>query len=123
MPVKLLIFLSAALFLIFLPTLFMISPVINYFDPIRPPIHNIEELVDKNLTKTKNVVKNNDPLLILHWNMAYDRYIFDSEDFKKCPLKCQVTTDRQRAYEADSIMFYSMHFGKIWIFEYFHNCN
>ena len=50
-----------------------------------------------------------EPILILHWSKAYEKYVFDSTDLEKCPDRCEVTTSRKMALKADAITFYGMH--------------
>lgn len=50
------------------------------------------------------------PLVILHWNKAYDKFLFDNEDMKNCPINnCKVVFQKSQAEEADAILFHGMH--------------
>ena len=76
---------------------------IVYQEAIKVGTFTLEELKIENLTEKQ-------PILILHWNKAYDKYVFLNEDLEQCPSLCTVTTDRSRALEADVITFHGMHF-------------
>ncbi len=52
------------------------------------------------------------PVTILHWNTAYNRYPYMTDDFEKCPVSnCQVTTIRNLSHLADAITFHGSYMG------------
>ena len=97
--------------LLFLVTIFKISEITNT-DPY---------LRNKHLTPsaTKVIVppssELNRPIVILHWNKAYDKYLFLNEDLEQCPnsiwKKCHVITNRKKAEDSDVITFYGYALG------------
>ena len=77
------------LLIFFLVTIFKISEI---------PIDNIFKTPFLN---TSWAPPFNRPIVILHWNRAYDKYLFLNEDLEQCPddhwKKCHVITDRRKA--------------------------